>query len=251
MAGPSNYVRIDNAIYSNEKLLEVRDDLYGEVAALYIFIICKSDACNTDGVLSVRAVTGVRGLMPGRDDLLDEMIRVGLVVREGDHVRVPDYLEWQRTAEEKLSASERARIAVRARWDAATHAATHTEQDTGTHAEPHTECNTERNTTRNTEQASKEREKNTSPKRSKSERVLEGFDTFWNEQTRKEGKGAAKSAYSKALKKTTPDVILEGWRRSKRVYAAEGRDRRLYPLPATWLNQERWDDDYSAAREEW
>jgi len=92
---------------------------------------------------------------------------------------------------------------------------------------------------------------NTSPKRSKSERVLEGFDTFWNEQTRKEGKGAAKSAYSKALKKTTPDVILEGWRRSKRVYAAEGRDRRLYPLPATWLNQERWDDDYSAAREEW
>jgi len=27
MAGPSNYVRIDNAIYSNEKLLEVRDDL--------------------------------------------------------------------------------------------------------------------------------------------------------------------------------------------------------------------------------
>lgn len=92
---------------------------------------------------------------------------------------------------------------------------------------------------------------NTPPKRSKTERSLEGFDEFWKEQTRKEGKGAAKTAYSKALKTATPDAILAGWLRSKKAYAAEGRDRKHYPLPATWLNQERWDDDYSDEEAEW
>lgn len=79
---------------------------------------------------------------------------------------------------------------------------------------------------------------------------LDGFDEFWEEQTRKEGKGAARKAYERALKKATPDVILAGWSRSKKAYAAQGRDRSLYPLPATWLNQERWDDDYTEPKEE-
>lgn len=94
---------------------------------------------------------------------------------------------------------------------------------------------------------------NTRPKRSKTERSLDGFDEFWKEQTRKEGKGAARSAYSKALKTATSDVILAGWLRSRKAYAAEGRDRKHYPLPATWLNQERWDDDYSEPKKvrEW
>lgn len=96
-----------------------------------------------------------------------------------------------------------------------------------------------------------------SPKRSETEHQkhsiserLDGFDEFWKEQTRKEGKGAARKAYERALKKATPDVILAGWSRSKKAYAAQGRDRSLYPLPATWLNQERWDDDYTEPKEE-
>lgn len=115
------------------------------------------------------------------------------------------------------------------------------------------ECNVTRNVSESPPDTDTDIGQNTRPKRSKTERSLDGFDEFWKEQTRKEGKGAARSAYSKALKTATPDVILAGWLRSRKAYAAEGRDRKHYPLPATWLNQERWDDDYSEPKKvrEW
>lgn len=99
-----------------------------------------------------------------------------------------------------------------------------------------------------TVQASQERKgirKDIRPKRSKPERSLDGFDEWWNEQTRKEGKGNARKSYASALSKTDAASLLAGWIRSKTQYEREGRARDKYPLPATWLNQERWEDDYA------
>ncbi len=76
----------------------------------------------------------------------------------------------------------------------------------------------------------------------------DGFDEWWEEQARKEGKGAARASYAKALKRTDKQTLLDSWRRSKAAYEREDRSRDKYPLPATWLNQERWADEYDEVR---
>lgn len=136
MALPSQYIRVDSALGANEKMLEIADELYLEAAGLYVLILGRCDIANTDGVLTVRAIVGMRGIAPGRDDLLDALVDAKMLKRRGDTVTVPDYLDWQRSATEKLSASERARIAARAKHskrqaetDAETQASTDAETD--------------------------------------------------------------------------------------------------------------------------
>jgi hypothetical protein len=66
------------------------------------------------------------------------------------------------------------------------------------------------------------------------------FDVFWETYPRKQGKGAARKAYAKARRKT-------GWATIEAAAARyrddPNRTSEFTCLPATWLNQERWDDD--------
>jgi len=72
------------------------------------------------------------------------------------------------------------------------------------------------------------------------------FEQFWNVYPRKQGKGAARESFMKALGKTTLDVILTG----ARNYSQDpNRKSQFTTLPATWLNQERWDDEPLPSRE--
>ena len=66
------------------------------------------------------------------------------------------------------------------------------------------------------------------------------FNTFWSVYPRRVGKQAAKAAYAKALKKTTPEAILAG---AERLRDDPTRDDAYTPHPQTWLNQGRWDDE--------
>jgi hypothetical protein len=64
------------------------------------------------------------------------------------------------------------------------------------------------------------------------------FDEFWASYPRKESKGTAKRAWATAAKKADPTAIIEGLR------AYHFSDERQYqPMPATWLNGERWTDE--------
>ena len=150
MAAPSAYIRVDSALAANEKMLEVADDLYLEVAGLYVFVLGRCDLGSTDGRLTERAITGTRGIAPGRDDLLDEMIRVGLIDHDGTGLVIPDYLEWQRSSNEKISSSDRARKAAYTR---------HTKSSAETHAEPCAETHAETHAERYAERAKRERDK--------------------------------------------------------------------------------------------
>ena len=70
---------------------------------------------------------------------------------------------------------------------------------------------------------------------------LESFNEFWSVFPRKQGKGKAKEAFMKAVGNSVhADDILAGARR----YASDPNlpDPKFVPMPATWLNQERWDD---------
>jgi hypothetical protein len=66
------------------------------------------------------------------------------------------------------------------------------------------------------------------------------FDDFYEAFPRHEGKGAAKKAYAKALSKASAEALLSG---AVRYGSDPNREPGFTCLPATWLNQERWDDD--------
>jgi hypothetical protein len=66
------------------------------------------------------------------------------------------------------------------------------------------------------------------------------FNDFWIHYPRHQGKGAARKAFERALNKADADMIIAG---ASRYREDPNRDDVYTCLPATWLNQERWDDD--------
>lgn len=79
----------------------------------------------------------------------------------------------------------------------------------------------------------------------KQDRTSEVFDRFWKEYPKKAGKPAALKAFTRAIKKTDPEIIISGARR----YAAwlksakPGEFRPTAKHPQGWLNDERWNDE--------
>lgn len=69
----------------------------------------------------------------------------------------------------------------------------------------------------------------------------EAFDVFWTAYPRRVGKGAARKAFAKAIKLTDLRTMLEAIDR----YVAHKPDWQHYCHPATWLNGERWDDEWT------
>lgn len=70
--------------------------------------------------------------------------------------------------------------------------------------------------------------------------VQDAFDRWWSLYPRREGKQDARKAYAAALKAKVPEeTLLDGARR----LAAEGRDPRYIPHPATWIRGRRWEDE--------
>lgn len=67
------------------------------------------------------------------------------------------------------------------------------------------------------------------------------FDRFWAVFPRRTGKGAARTAWAKARKLSDPERIILAAERFAGIRKDE--DPRFTPHPATWLNQQRWDDE--------
>jgi len=79
-----------------------------------------------------------------------------------------------------------------------------------------------------------------------------GFGEFWERVHRKEGKGAAKSAYAKAIARVQQErdwnvpqaITYLNERMTQFASSPQSRDEVKGTLhPATWLNQARYDDD--------
>lgn len=71
-----------------------------------------------------------------------------------------------------------------------------------------------------------------------------GFDRFWEAYPRKVGKGAARKSFERSLAKLAHHaeplaVLLAAVARARQAWD----DPEFIPHPATWLNQERWDDE--------
>ena len=70
------------------------------------------------------------------------------------------------------------------------------------------------------------------------------FSAFWNAYPRKAGKGAAQKAFAKV--KVPLTVLLSALEQQKQGDQWKRDGGRYIPYPATWLNQQRWEDEVPA-----
>jgi uncharacterized protein YdaU (DUF1376 family) len=77
----------------------------------------------------------------------------------------------------------------------------------------------------------------------------EGFDEFWKLYPRKEAKPRALRAWRKVEPAELP-AILAGLRVHIQKEQWQKGDVKYIPLPATWLNDRRWEDENVAAKQE-
>lgn len=71
----------------------------------------------------------------------------------------------------------------------------------------------------------------------------EPFETFWKSYPRKVGKGAARKLFFRLRCDKYLDTILEAIEEQRKCEQWNDSGGRFIPHPATWLNQERWDDE--------
>lgn len=70
--------------------------------------------------------------------------------------------------------------------------------------------------------------------------IDDGFTEFWQTYPRRTGKGAAKKAWERALKRASAQTIIVA---ALRFSHDPNREDAFTPHPATWLNEDRWEDD--------
>lgn len=73
------------------------------------------------------------------------------------------------------------------------------------------------------------------------------FDGFWKQYPTKVGKGAARSSWKK-IKRPPLAIILTALEKQINSEQWKREGGRFIPNPATWLNQERWEDELQAPK---
>jgi len=68
------------------------------------------------------------------------------------------------------------------------------------------------------------------------------FDLFWERYPRRVAKAVARKSWAR-LKPEQIDKVLAVIDQHVRYWTAMGTEIQYIPLPATWLNQERWEDE--------
>ena len=82
----------------------------------------------------------------------------------------------------------------------------------------------------------------------KKELSLEVFEKIWVLYPRRQGKGAARTSWAKACKKVNSYELEE--KLTSYISASKDADPKFIPMLSTWLNQERWDDEFLAAEKD-
>ena len=68
-----------------------------------------------------------------------------------------------------------------------------------------------------------------------------GFESFWSFYPKRVGKGEAFKAWTKSNCEVITEVVVQAVREQNGYLIREGG--KFIPLPATWLNQKRWQDE--------
>ena len=87
----------------------------------------------------------------------------------------------------------------------------------------------------------KDKEQDKDKEREKSDDYSKTFLTFWEKYPKKIGKGAAFNAWKKAG--VSLDVALAAIEKQQTSRQWKRDNGQYIPHPATWLNQQRWEDE--------
>lgn len=77
----------------------------------------------------------------------------------------------------------------------------------------------------------------------KSSNSSESFDAFWSVYPRREAKGDALKAWTKLAPDADLLRVIGDALRNQLANNWKGRDKQYIPLPATWIRNQRWEDD--------
>lgn len=69
------------------------------------------------------------------------------------------------------------------------------------------------------------------------------FDAFWSAYPRKDGKQSARKAFDKVPSSISVELLVSAIRRQECSDQWKHDSGRFIPLPSTWLNQARWEDE--------
>ena len=76
------------------------------------------------------------------------------------------------------------------------------------------------------------------------------FSEFYMAYPKKKSKQAAERAFNTAIKKVSFEKIMQGLKAYKEDIKKKQTQEQYIKYPATWLNQECWDDDYTTTNKE-
>lgn len=232
MADDRTYIKLHDGMLDHPKI----DPLSDAAFRLLIGSWCWCSRHLTDGVMPA-ATWNRRGSARVRA----ELVAAGLVRLRGDTVEFHDYLQHQRSAAQVAAMKEQRRNAGRAGGLAnGKRTAKRTASESLSKSSSKTEAETE-----GSSYEEPQAETDTSSRNRSDE--PDGFSAFWLAYPRKIAKPNAKKAYARALKVTTPAVLLAAATR----YANErrGQDEKFTAHPASWLNAQRWEDEPAAPQD--
>lgn len=165
--------------------------------------------------------------------------------------QIHDYLDWQTDSELIEKRRQAGRIGGVKSGASRRAKAKQTAKQTGTESKqtPHDQSTDEAHASKLREQEVEEEvevEAKTTPRSTRTRKTHHAyppdFEEFWHTYPRRQAKQAALKAYLNACRSVGRETVMRG----ARNYAADPNlptNPRLIPLPATWLNDGRWDDD--------
>jgi hypothetical protein len=208
------WVKIDDSFPDHPKIKGLKDDEF----RLYMTALCYSSRYLTDGVIPLNIV---RTFIESRSksSRISALVDANLWEIVADSIVILSYSEYQFTkerieTERKLAAERMAKSRGLRRTDTVTEGEV---QPPHTHPIPIPIPNIDIHM---------------NPSDSE-------FNLFWAIYPRKEAKGAARTAFIKACKKASAELIIEG---AKRFASDPNRQAEFTAHASTWLNQERWGD---------
>ena len=209
------WVRIDDGFPNHPKIIGLSDGAF----RLYITALCYSNAYLTDGIIPIKTV---KKLSNSRH--ISALVAANLWEISEDEITILGYDEYQFTKERV----ESERKSARARMEK--HRLLR--RTNGEPTQPHTHPIPIPIPIPNIDL-------HTFPLE------MTSFEEFWKLYPRKQAKGAARTAYMKALKKADHETIMAGVRR----FASDpNRQDEFTAHASTWLNQERWTDEAQPAK---
>lgn len=233
------WFKVDDGFYTSQKVMRIPRELRPQAIGVWVLAGTWSADKMTDGIVPAHILNE----FGCTTEIFDAMIKSGLWklhedVKPGDDVVIEyhDWKEYQPTREQMMAKREE------------THAKKVAAGRKGAEARWHKDSKAIAEDSKAIAIDSPEPVPEPVPIKNTPAPTALYFDDFWNLWPRKEGKANAVKAYQKALKKIPEMELLE--KVGLYVNSPSRPEVKFVPHAATWLNGERWQDDYTPAKPE-